>query len=496
MNALMVKLKEVLLSVLPIAAIVLLMHFFFTPLSGPVLARFGVGAALVTIGLSLFLVGVDIGISPLGAHIGSAISKPNKAWIIVVVGLIVGFFVSIAEPDLQILADQVAQVSAGQIPKFSILTVVSVGIACMMVLGLLRIVYNFSLSLVFAICYGVILVLAFFVAPEFLAISFDASGATTGALTVPFIMALAVGISSMKKDSRASEEDSFGLLGVTSTGAILGVLLMGVFSKLGALEGVLPHRVSDDASVLWPFIRTLPAIALESAIALAPILVIFVVFQIFVFHFSKKRFRKLIAGMIYTYVGLTIFLTGVNAGFMDVGSALGISLSEGGNRWLPIAVGFALGFVTVMAEPAVYVLTQQIETVTSGYVKRSVVLGALSIGVGLAVALSVIRILVPGVQLWHYLLPGYLISIALSFRVPKLFVGIAFDSGGVASGPMTATFILAFVQGVADAVDHASVLTDAFGMIAMVAMTPIITLQVLGLLVQIKAKRKGGTTHA
>ncbi|MDL2206954.1 DUF1538 domain-containing protein [Eubacteriales bacterium OttesenSCG-928-N13] len=490
MNALLEKFKEILISVVPITLIVLIVHFFIAPMETVLLLRFLVGAVFVVVGLAVFLVGVDLSVSPLGEHIGAAISRPNKIWIIVCVGLVVGFFVSIAEPDLMILADEVQQVTSGIITRGNILVVVSIGIAVMMVVGLLRIVYNFSLSLTLLICYGIILVMAFFVSPEFLAIAFDASGATTGALTVPFIMALAVGISSMKKDSLSSEEDSFGLLGVTSTGAVLAVLAMGVFSNIGELSGTLPMQISGEASVFKPFLYMIPSVALESATALLPILVIFVVFQLVVFRFSAKRFRRLVMGLLYTFIGLVIFLTGVNAGFMEVGSTMGMNLAATGNTWLPIIVGFVLGLVTILAEPAVYVLTHRVETVTAGYVKRSVVLGAISIGVGLAVALSIIRILVPGIQLWHYLLPGYAISILLSFFVPKLFVGIAFDSGGVASGPMTATFILAFAQGVAEAVPGASVLTDAFGMIALVAMTPIITLQVLGLMVQVKAKRK------
>lgn len=442
-------------------------------------------------GLGIFLFGVDIGISPLGNHIGADISKFNKIWIIVVVGLVLGFFICIAEPDLQVLATQVASVTSDLISKMSILIVVSLGIAVMLVVGLIRIVYNFPLFKVLTICYGVIFCLALFVSPEFLAISFDASGATTGALTVPFILALATGVSNLKKDSKASEKDSFGLVAVASAGAILGVLLMGIFSKVDKLTGTLEGSVSDSASVFAPFLHDIPKIAAESFVALLPVFIIYIAFQIKVFHFQKKQFRRILKGLLYTFVGLILFLTGVNAGFMDVGTMLGYNIASFDNKFIVIIVGFILGFVTILAEPAVHVLTQQIELVTSGYVKKSVILGALSIGVGVAVALSVVRIVVPQIQLWHYLLPGYIISITMSYFVPKLFVGIAFDSGGVASGPMTATFILAFVQGVAGSISGADVLKDAFGMIALVAMTPIITLQILGFIVKIKSHRKG-----
>lgn len=492
MNLLFEKFKEVLYSVLPITVIVFILHFTITPLPSLLLARFVIGAILIILGLSVFLLGVDLGISPLGNHIGSALSKSNKIWIVAVVGIILGFFINIAEPDLQILAKQVSDVTNGQISNLSILVVVSIGIAVMLVLGLIKIVYNFPLYKALTILYGIIFILAFFVSPEFLAISFDASGATTGALTVPFILALAIGVSTLKKDSKASEKDSFGLVAVSSTGAILGVMLMGIFSKIGVLSGSLESHVSDSSSLIGPFLSELPHIFVESLFALLPLMIIYLAFQIKVLHLHKKPFRRILKGLLYTLIGLILFLTGVNAGFMDIGTALGYNIALLENKTYAVIVGFALGFVTILAEPAVHVLTQQIETVTSGYVKKKIVSGALTIGVGLAVALSILRILIPQIQLWHYLLPGYIICIVMTYFVPKLFVGIAFDSGGVATGPMTTTFILAYSKGVADAITGADVLKDAFGMIAMVAMTPIITLQILGFIVKIKSRKKGG----
>ena len=492
MRVLFMKVKEVLFSVLPITVLVLVLHFTIAPIPLDPLLRFLIGALLVVAGLSIFLFGVELAISPLGNHIGSTVSKTNKLWIIAAVGLVLGFFISIAEPDLQILARQVSFVTGGHIPMSGILVVVSAGIAIMLVAGLIRIVYNFPLYILLTILYGVIFILAFFVSPEFLAISFDASGATTGALMVPFIMALAIGISVLKKDSKASEKDSFGLVAVTSTGAILGVMLMGIFFKVDGLTGSLEAHISETESFFAPFLQEIPKLSLEAFIALLPVAIIFLVFQFKAFHFQRKPFRRILKGLLYTLIGLILFLTGVNAGFMDVGTILGRSIALMENKAYAVGIGFILGFVTILAEPAVYVLTHQIETVTSGYVKRKGILAALTIGVGLAVALSILRIVVPQIQLWHYLLPGYILSVILSFFVPKLFVGIAFDSGGVASGPMTATFILAFAQGVADSIEGADVLRDAFGMIALVAMTPIITLQIFGLIVKLISIKKGG----
>lgn len=442
------------------------------------LVKFLIGSIVIIVGLSIFLIGVDIGITPVGNLTGSIIIKSNKAWIVVLISLILGFFISIAEPDLHILAQQVEAVTSGAVSKNILVVVVSMGIAALLSFGLMRIAYNIPGNIVFTALYGIILIMSFFSLPEFLAIAFDASGATTGALTVPFILALAAGTSAMKKNSKASEEDSFGLVGVTSTGAIIGVLIMSLFYKTTKLTGILDNSGTKS---IFDIVKT---VSLEIFAALAPLLIFFFIFQATSFKLSKRAFFKIIKGFIYTYVGLVMFLSGVNAGFMKVGVVIGESLAS--HKILLVLFGFLLGFVTILAEPAVHVLTHQIEDVTSGYVRRRIVLAALSVGVGLAVALSVLRIIVPGIQLWHYLLPGFLISVLLTYFVPNLFVGIAFDSGGVASGPMTATFILAFAQGAAEKMEGANAL-DGFGTIAIVALTPIIALQVLGLIFKLKS---------
>lgn len=485
------KLKEVLYSVLPITAIVIILSFTLTPIDTPLMIRFLIGAILIIIGLTIFLLGVDIGITPIGDTMGTAIVKSNKVRIVIIAGLLLGFFISIAEPDLLILAGQVDSVTSGLIPKNIIVVVVSFGIAVMLSVGLTRIVYNFPLHKLLTIIYTIIFILSLFTSPEFLAIAFDASGATTGALTVPFILALAIGVSKLNKDSKSSEKDSFGLVAIASAGAIISVLIMSIITKTNEITGALENTEELSTSIIAPFIEKLPIIAGEVLIALAPILVIFLIFQKISLKLSKSMIRKILFGMLYTLVGLVLFLLGVNAGFMEVGSVVGHKLASMDNHMYVVIVGFLLGMVTILAEPAVYVLTHQIEDVTSGYVKRKVVIVTLAFGVALAVALSVIRILVPQIQLWHYLLPGYIISIVMSYFVPDLFVGIAFDSGGVASGPMTATFILAFTQGVAEAIEGANVLVDGFGVIAIVAMTPLIALQILGFIFKIKSKKGG-----
>ncbi|MFZ2454686.1 MAG: DUF1538 domain-containing protein [Trichococcus flocculiformis] len=488
------KLREVLQSVLPITALVVLLHFTLTPLETIDLQRFLFGAFLIIIGLSIFLFGVDLGITPIGKFLGKGLARSNSMKYVLGMGLVLGFFISIAEPDLHILATQVSEVTSGMYPKNLLLIVVSVGIAVMLTIGLFRIVYRYPLNKAFTILYLAIFGLAYFSTNDLFAIAFDASGSTTGALTVPFMLALAVGVASLNRKTQSAEEDSFGLVGIASAGAILAVLILGLFVRSDEpLSGSMPGHEAVAANWLAPFLHELPKIAGEILLAVSPILIIFVLNHVFFADekLSKRAFRRIFLGMAYLFVGLVLFLTGVNAGFMEVGRKLGM-LIAGMDSSIPVLiVGFVLGVLVILAEPAVYVLTHQIEDVTTGYVKRGIVLGFLSVGVGLAVLLSVVRVLVPWLQLWHYLVPGYLIILALSYKVPKLFVGIAFDAGGVASGPMTATFILAFIQGVAEITPDANVLLEGFGMIAMVAMMPIISLQLLGAIYQRNSIKEG-----
>ncbi len=489
------KFKEVVSSVLPITLIVVFLHFTLTPMETHDIVRFLLGALMIIIGLTIFLIGVDTGLTPIGETMGSSLAKSNKISVVAVSGLLLGFFISVAEPDLHILAGQVDTVTAGVITKFSIVVVVSVGVAVMIAIGLVRIVMNFPLNKLFTIIYAIILILGIFTSPEFLAIAFDSSGATTGALTVPFMLALAVGVSRLKKDSIASESDSFGLVGMASSGAIIAVMAMSVIAGLSEISGSLETQSEASTSIIQPFIDNLPRITAESAFALAPIVIIFLIAQKVALHLSKTTMRRIMFGVLFTFVGLVLFMLGVNAGFMEVGALVGYKLASMESKVYVVVVAFFLGMVTILAEPAVSVLTHQIEDVTSGSVKRKIVMASLAIGVAFSVSLSILRIIVPGIQLWHYLLPGYIISIALSHLVSPLFVGIAFDSGGVASGPMAATFILAFAQGTAEAIEGANVLIDGFGIIAMIAMTPLIALQILGLVYKVKSQKKGVETN-
>ena len=496
-NLLFELVKENARAVTPIALIVLLLNFTLVPLGIPLVLRFFVGAILIIVGLSLFLLGVEIGITPMGSLTGSSLVKTNKLSLVLLGGLVLGFFISVAEPGLMVLAREVDFVTLGAISSARLLVVVSAGLAIMVSLGFVRVFFNISLKVFLLLCYIVIFVLAFFTQPEFLAIAFDASGATTGILAVPFLLALAVGISRLRKDSVASEEDSFGLVAIASAGAIMSVMVLNIVIgtqeySVARLEPIRP----DSVDVLRPFLGSITSSMRESFVSLLPLTVALFLLQKTLFKLEQEQFTRLVKGFIYAFVGMIVFFVGVNGGFMEISAELGLRLASLENKLWLVLTAFVMGFFTILAEPAVFVLTHQIEDVTSGYVKRRAVGGALSIGVGFAVALASIRILVPSLQLWHILLPGYIIAITMMYFVPTLFVGIAFDAGGVATGPMTATFILAFVQGAASAFPGANLLRDGFGMIALVAMAPILTLQVLGFIFQARSQKQGVDSDA
>lgn len=273
MSELTAKFKEVLASVLPITLIVLILHFTISPLEPNMLYAFLIGSVLVIIGLTIFLFGISQGIEPIGHGVGNAITRINSFAVIITIMLILGFFISYAEPDLHILAKQVDSVTSGQFDNILMVIVVSVGIGVMMTLGMLRIIKNVRLKYVFAGAYALIFILSLFSSSDFLAIAFDASGATTGAITVPFMLALAAGFSALKKDSKMSEADSFGLVGISSTGAILGVLITSLFIGSDKLNGALPVADISSANTLWDIYssRLLP-IAWDSFVTLLPII--------------------------------------------------------------------------------------------------------------------------------------------------------------------------------------------------------------------------------
>jgi hypothetical protein len=483
------KAKDVLLSVLPVAALVIIIHIFISPLPTGILINFYIGLGFVVIGLLLFLIGVDLGITPVGDTFGTRLAKKGKLWIVIIAGLVLGFMISAAEPSVLILAQQVNAVTGDGITNISLIIAISISVGIFVMIGLIRILFNIPLYILLIISYSIVLILAFIVGPEMVAIAFDASGATTGAMTVPFVLAISTGISALKKQSKSAEKDSFGLISLASVGAIIGVLVLGLFVDVVPAVGFEVEQIVDQ-TIFFPFVTQIVDVIIETLLIVSPILILFIFFQIVSFRIHRKKFIRIIKGFIYIIFGLIFFLNGVYHGFMDAGLVIGLKLFDL-DLAIILVIGFALGLFSILAEPSVYVLTRKIEDVTAGYISSKLVIIFLGIGVGLAVLLNVLRIYIISIELWHILIVGYLIALGLIFIVPKLFVGIAFDAGGVASGPISATFIFAFSQGIAFGLMDGQNLVDLFGLIALIAMMPIIVIQLLGLIYKFKSKKEG-----
>ena len=471
------KIKEALVSALPITLIVYAMALLpWFNFSGTELITFTVSAVLLVLGIGLFNLGADLAMTPMGSQVGAGLSRQRKLWLLLLVCFVLGMLITIAEPDLQVLAEQVSTVMNGTVLIYA----VGIGVGSFLIIAILRIVFHRRLSNILMLFYMLLFALALLLSVgdklDLLPMAFDSGGVTTGPITVPFIMALGVGISGVLGD-RHSQENSFGLVALCSIGPILAVLLLGIFSGNDLSYTVPDYQVSSD--VLGSFLHTAGHTAREVAVALGLIVAFFLVCQVAFLRLSKRHLLRIALGVVFTYAGLVLFLTSVNVGFMPIGYKLGMSLA-GLNQWLVVGLGLLMGILVVLAEPAIHVLNEQVEEITGGYVsKRSMMMG-LCIGVGAAIALSVIRIIFD-FSLVYYIISGYFLSLALSLFVPPVYTAIAFDSGGVASGPMTSGFILPFAIGVCVGMQGAdAVLRDAFGVVALVAMTPLITIQLLG----------------
>ncbi len=478
------KLKEAVMSVLPIIVIVLLLHFTIIPLPIDTLYLFIVGAILLIAGMTLFSIGADISMMHMGEKIGSVLTKSRKLPLIIIITFIIGVFITIAEPDLKVLARQTPAV-----PDATLILAVAVGVGIFLVVSFLRIFFQIKLSYLLTGLYIFVFILAAFTHPDFLAVAFDSGGVTTGPITVPFIMALGIGMAAIRSD-RTAEEDSFGLVGLSSIGPILTVIILGIFYRPSDYthSGLIVADASGLREVIMSFLNHLPEYLKEVAIALFPILLFFLLFQIIKLRLKKRSLLKIMVGLIYTFLGLVFFLTAANVGFMPAGNYLGNQIMNSRFEWLIIPLGMLIGYFIVAAEPAVHVLKQQVEDITEGSISGRALGLSLSIGVAVSVGLAMLRV-VTGMSIWYMLIPGYAIALILSFMVSPLFTAIAFDSGGVASGPMTATFLLPFAMGATKA-HGGNIVTDAFGIVAMVAMTPLITIQCLGLLFRFKESRR------
>ena len=478
------KLKESLGAVLPIIGIVLVLCFSIAPIPNSVLMTFVVGAVLLIIGMMFFTLGAEMAMTPMGERIGTKLTNTRKISVVIVLCFILGFIITISEPDLQVLAEQVPS-----IPNYTLIIAVATGVGIFLVAAVLRMLFGIPLAHMLLILYPIIFILASIVPQDFLTVAFDSGGVTTGPMTVPFIMALGIGFSAVRSDKHA-ENDSFGLVALCSVGPILAVLLLGLLYHPGESGYEQTMIVKTDNSVeMWQlFQEGLPYYMKEMLISLLPIILFFFIFQIVSLHLHKKTLVKIIIGIIYTYIGLVLFLTGVNVGFMPAGNYLGQVIAGLSYPWIIVPIGMLIGYFIVKAEPAVYVLTEQVEELTSGAISAKAMGMSLSIGVAFSLGLAMVRVLT-GISILWFLLPGYAVALGLTFSVPKIFTAIAFDSGGVASGPMTATFLLPFSMGACEALGG-NVVTDAFGVVAMVAMTPLITIQILGLIYQIQEQMK------
>ncbi len=484
------KLKESYSSILPIAVIIIILAVVLG-LDTYSFILFLVGAVLLIIGLAGFNMGADMSMSVIGEKVGSSLTHSRKVWLIALVSFIIGIIVTIAEPDLQILAGYLS----GSINSWLLIFTVAVGVGVFLTIAMLRIVLKIRLSILLIIFYLIAFILAFlFVDSSFWAIAFDAGGVTTGPMTVPFIMALGVGVASMRSD-KGGKDDSFGLVALSSIGPVISVLILGIIFGTSNLSYTVSDATETSGNlfdVCQDFGHGFAEYAREVGVAIAPIIVFFILFQIVTRSFHKRQIVRIVVGFIVTYIGLLIFLTGANVGFAPMGTLIGKSLAGVAEGWLLIPVGMLVGYFVVSAEPAVHVLNKQVERMSAGAIKASSMKTALSISVCGALGLAMLRV-ITGISIMYILVPGYALAILLTFFAPKMFTGIAFDSGGVASGAMVSAFVIPMSIGacgvLAGDAAATAIMTDAFGCVAFVAMMPLITIQIFGIIYKHKTAK-------
>ena len=479
------KLWESFQSILPIALIITFLAISITPMDAATFLLFVFGVVCLFIGLSLFTTGAEMSMQTIGAKIGTTLAQSGKVWLISLVSLLIGIFVTISEPDLQILADQVSAVDSTVL-----ILAVSAGVGVFLLIAMLRIIFHISLSWLLIGFYIIAFTLCCFVSSDFWALAFDSGGVTTGPMTVPFIMSIGAGVSGIRA-SKEEHDDAFGLVSLCSVGPIIAVMVLGICFTVENLEYEATQVLLENAntsSITGVYLHGFIEHASGIAIALLPIIAFALLFQLLTRAFTLQKLLRIGVGLIYTFVGLVIFLTGANEGFLPAGHTLGQSLATLNGGWLLIPVGMLLGYFIVNAEPAVYVLNKQVEQITAGAISAGTMRLTLSIGVSAALGLSMLRVLT-GISILWILIPGYVIALTLTFFVPKFFVGVAFDSGGVASGAMMSAFVLPLACGACLNVEGGNVMTDAFGCVAFVALTPIISILICGVLYKFKSRQ-------
>lgn len=465
--------KEALTSVLPITVIVYILTVVISPMSVGTLGLFLFGALFLIVGMGIFTTGVDMALIPLGEGMGIQLTKTKQIAIIVIINFIMGTIITIAEPDLQVLAQLVPGIQ-----NMIIVLTVAVGVGVFLVISVIRILFRVSLSKILVISYALLIILSIFVPNNFVPVAFDSGGVTTGPITVPFIMAMGVGFAALRGD-KGSVDDSFGFIGICSIGPILAVMILGICFQPESTEYIAPviPIVETSRDITFEYLRHIPEYFVEVFQSVWPIVAVLAVMQLLTRRYRKMQLLRMLVGFVYTFIGLAIFLTGVNVGFIPAGHTLGANIAASQFKWLLIPIGALIGYFIVAAEPSVHVLKKQVEEVSGEAIPGSAVQAYLSVGVSFSLAIAMLRVLT-GISIYWFVIPGYTLAIILSFFVPKIFVGIAFDSGGVASGPMTSTFLLPLVIGAC--VNPDRIMTDAFGIVAMVAMTPIIAILIMG----------------
>ncbi len=469
--------KGAFISVIPVMVIVLLLHFTMAPLLGGQIYRFLLGGGLLILGLSIFLKGAESGMVYFGQKVGSALTRKRSLPLILVTSFVIGFAVTIAEPDVQVLATQVSTF-VPSIDRDQLLIAIAAGIGLFLLIGTGRIILQIPLRILFVLFYILVFAVCAMADTGLVGVAFDAGGVTTGPVTMPFVIALGIGVAGAGR-GKEGRGGSFGLIGLASIGPVIAVAGMGIFSpSLGAVKKAAAVA-EPSTGILAPFLDVLPKMAHEITLALLPLLIIFIVFQIALLRLPFQQVKRILLGILYAFIGLVTFMTGVVGGFTPTGLSLGFSLALLGPAYLIIA-GLIIGGVVVCAEPAIWILTKQIEDLSGGYIKRTVLLAVLSVSIGLAVALGMLKAST-GAGIWWIIAPGYALALILTRFSPPLFTAIAFDSGGVAAGPMATTFVLSMSLGASHALGESSG-SNAFGMIAVIAMTPLITIQILGLI--------------
>ncbi len=478
------KVKEAFSSVFPISIIILILSFTLVPLSSGTIATFFISTILLIVGMGIFTLGSEIAMSVIGERIGASIVKSKNILFIFIILFTLGTIITIAEPDLKVLASQIPT-----IPEYTTILAVSIGVGIFLVIAFLRIIFKINLTTLLFISYMVVFILAQFVPPEFLAISFDSGGVTTGPITVPFIIALGIGAASIR-EHKESENDNFGLVALCSVGPIIAVLLLGILFNVQDASYSMYEITNFQSSteIMLDFINSIPKYLEELSLAILPILIFFLIYQVTALKLPFKKVCKILTGILYTYLGLVMFLLAVNKGFLPVGYLIGTHIASLEFNWIAIPIGMIIGYFIVIAEPAVVILINQIADVTDGAIPEKAMKFNLSISISLAVGLAVVRIFT-GISILYLMIPGYIIALSLSLVTPKVFTAIAFDSGGVATGPITTTFLIPFSIGLCTSLGG-NVLTDAFGVVAMIAMMPLISVQISGLIFKFKTINK------